>query len=71
MSGMARPTLTRIATDSPDSILLSSKRMVPKDLQEKENGPAEKGRIQKYKNLGFRFKVPTNKTGGACGRNKN
>ena len=42
MSGMARPTLTRIATDSPDFILLSSKRMVPKDLQEKENGPAEK-----------------------------
>ena len=38
--------------------------MVPKDLQEKENGPAEKNRIQKYKNLGFRFKVPTNKTGG-------
>ena len=47
MSGVARPTLTRTATDWPDSILLSSKRVVRKDFQEKENGPAEKGGIQK------------------------
>ncbi len=47
MSGMARSTVTRTATDLPDSIVLSSKRMAPKDLKKKENGPAEKGRIQK------------------------
>ena len=69
MSGVARPALTRIATDWPDSILSSSKRMVPKDFQEKENGPAEKRRnskVIKIRVLGLRF--PQTKQGGPCGR---
>ncbi len=45
--------------------IIEFKRMVPKDFQEKENGPAEKGRNSKVINIWvFRFKVSTNKTGG-------